>query len=236
MLEIRADLTGIDPCPSCGDISGLTHETLANGRHILVCLTCDAQYPVSDDDEPETCEQNSCSNEQCCKECPAASVSHETADETHLGACTPADLPKSGVKYDQDKVAWHLIPWQAVRAVAWILTGGAVKYADRNWEKGMLYSRLFRAAQSHLNDFWHGKDTNEEDFGMLHVAHAACCVLMLLHFALFYRRYAPFDDRPLDHRTPDVDLDYKDHMAHIKDKFARGREVGGDTAGGKPRV
>ena len=98
----------------------------------------------------------------------------------------------SGVKHDKGKSPWHLLPTDALRAVVRVLGHGAVKYGDRNWERGMDWSRFYSALQRHITAWWDGEDKDAES-GLPHLAHAACCVLFLLAYAL---RGAGRDDRP----------------------------------------
>ncbi|HKE56465.1 MAG TPA: dATP/dGTP diphosphohydrolase domain-containing protein [Pyrinomonadaceae bacterium] len=53
------------------------------------------------------------------------------------------DLGKGGVKKDLGKLRWSLLPWDALEEVVKVLMFGASKYADRNWEKGMDWDRVF---------------------------------------------------------------------------------------------
>lgn len=87
------------------------------------------------------------------------------------------------MKFDQDKPRYSLLPAEAMEQVALIYTHGAKKYADHNWRKGLAYSRLYDAAQQHLNAFWQGTDIDPE-FGIQHLAHAAFNVIGLLQFQL----------------------------------------------------
>lgn len=109
-------------------------------------------------------------------------------------------LPSNeGRKDDQEKVRLDLLPIEAMYEVAEIMTLGARKYADRNWEQGINYNRLFRAAMGHLWDWWLKKDYGkgpgmDKESGRSHLAHAACCVLFLLTFEL--RKLVKFDNRP----------------------------------------
>ena len=61
-----------------------------------------------------------------------------------------AELLKDGVKFDQDKPRMDLIPPETVEALAAVLTYGAKKYEDRNWEKGMSWGRVYGALMRHL--------------------------------------------------------------------------------------
>lgn len=65
----------------------------------------------------------------------------------------PTDsLELGGVKKDLGKRRWSLLPWDAVEEVVKVLEFGAQKYADRNWEKGMDWDRLFDASMRHKID------------------------------------------------------------------------------------
>src|SRR5690606_30022219 len=64
---------------------------------------------------------------------------------------------EEGVKYDQEKERLDLIPFEAIFALGKVLTYGAQKYTNRNWEKGMDWGRLFGAAMRHLWCWWGGK-------------------------------------------------------------------------------
>lgn len=102
-------------------------------------------------------------------------------------------LPETeGIKHDQDKVRMDLVPWDVVFEIAKILTFGARKYADRNWEKGFHWSRVYGALQRHLIMWFQGQDKDTET-GRSHLAHAGCCLFFLLAFVL---RGVGTDDRP----------------------------------------
>jgi hypothetical protein len=98
-----------------------------------------------------------------------------------------------GAKYDTGKLRYDLLPVDAEEELVRVLTFGASKYDDRNWEKGIDYSRLYGAARRHLKDFWKGLDKDDES-GLEHLAHAMCCCMFLLSYRL--RGMKKFDDRP----------------------------------------
>ncbi len=50
-----------------------------------------------------------------------------------------------GRKDDAGKLPYHLLPSDAVEEILKVLEYGATKYAPRNWEKGMAWSRPFSA-------------------------------------------------------------------------------------------
>ena len=102
-----------------------------------------------------------------------------------------------GVKYDQDKERYDLIDGYALNELAKVYTYGAQKYEDRNWEKGIKWSRVFAAIMRHLWKFWRAKQLglpeNDEESGLPHLAHAAWGCFALLHYTQFKPEY---DDRP----------------------------------------
>ncbi len=104
---------------------------------------------------------------------------------------TPASN-SAGVKYDTHKLPHHLLPFDAIEELTEILAFGAKKYAPRNWEKGMAWSRLFSATMRHLIAWWMKRGT-DPDTGRSHLAHAMCCIAFLLAYEL---RGAGTDDRP----------------------------------------
>tara|TARA_R100001440_G_scaffold12409_1_gene21822 strand:- start:3941 stop:4429 length:489 start_codon:yes stop_codon:yes gene_type:complete len=102
------------------------------------------------------------------------------------------DLGKTGVKYDKFKNRLDLLPTDALREVALAFTYGAHKYSDRNWERGVNHSQLYRAALNHLMA-WHERDDFDDETALPHLAHAGACILMLLSIHL---RGVGNDDRP----------------------------------------
>lgn len=110
----------------------------------------------------------------------------------------PGDDPsKKGVKFDNGKTRYDLLPPEGVDAVAVILTYGAQKYAARNWEQGMDWSRPFSAALRHLFAWWGGEKT-DPDTGKSHLWHAATNIFFLIAYEI---RGVGTDDRPVVSKT-----------------------------------
>jgi hypothetical protein len=103
------------------------------------------------------------------------------------------DMDKGGVKKDLGKLRWSLLPWDAVSEVVKVLMFGAEKYADRNWEKGMDWDRLFDASMRHKVDWWQYREELAPDSRIKHLAHEACNVLFQLAYEL---RGTGTDNRP----------------------------------------
>lgn len=110
-----------------------------------------------------------------------------------------------GQKLGDEKPRYDLIPAEALEEMAKVLSKGAEKYAPRNWEYGVPYSKYYRAAIGHLNKWKMGQDSDPET-GLSHLAHAGCCVLFLLTFV--QRDMGEFDDRELV-KLPPPELHHK---------------------------
>jgi hypothetical protein len=101
----------------------------------------------------------------------------------------------SGTKADGGKRPWALLPWDAAGSVVDVLRFGASKYAERNWEGGITYSRLYSATLRHLEAWWQRREDTDPETGISHLAHAACNVLFLVAYELRGMR-EKWDDRP----------------------------------------
>lgn len=100
-----------------------------------------------------------------------------------------------GTKYDEGKIRYDLLPPEGLESVAQVLTFGAAKYEDRNWEKGIKYSRVFGALMRHLWAWWNPfVSSKDPETGYSHLAHAGCCLFFLIAFEA--RGMQDFDDRP----------------------------------------
>lgn len=107
---------------------------------------------------------------------------------------TPS-IETRGVKYDNGKPRFDLLPPRALEEIAKVFSGGASKYGDRNWENGIHFGRVFGAVQRHLWKWMSGEDRDPE-WNLSHLAHAAAGVLFLLHYSQQQQLVDKFDDRP----------------------------------------
>lgn len=109
-----------------------------------------------------------------------------------------------GVKNDQEKLRWDLVPWDAVEPIVAVLNFGAVKYAADNWAKGICYRRVFAALIRHLTAWFTapllGQDGKDPESGLSHLSHAGCCLFFLLAYE--QRQMKEFDDRPTRPQSP----------------------------------
>ena len=97
-----------------------------------------------------------------------------------------------GIRYDDGKLPMHLLPPELLTEVAKVLAFGAKKYAPRNWEKGMDWSRVYASLMRHLVRWQEGEDIDPET-GLNHIAHVACNAAFLL---AYINRENGKDDRP----------------------------------------
>ena len=97
-----------------------------------------------------------------------------------------------GRKDDQEKLPYHLLPPELMEGIAAVLQFGARKYAPRNWELGMSWSRPFSALMRHMWAWWRGEKADPET-GMSHLWHAGCCLTFLIAYE---QRQTGTDDRP----------------------------------------
>lgn len=112
--------------------------------------------------------------------------------ETTIPFISPERKIEPGKRYDSGKARYDLIPPEALNELAKVYTKGAEKYGDRNWEKGMSWSRCFGSLCRHTWAFWRGEDYDEET-GCHHLAMVAWNAFAIL---TYYLRKTGTDDRP----------------------------------------
>ena len=98
----------------------------------------------------------------------------------------------SGIKHDQGKSRIDLIAPEMLFALGDILAYGAQKYAQRNWEQGMDWGRVFGALMRHMWAWWGGEDLDPES-ELSHLGHAAFHVMGLMQLSYTHK---DLDDRP----------------------------------------
>lgn len=96
----------------------------------------------------------------------------------------PLEARDEGVKHDDEKTRYDLIPPLSLDALARVLTFGARKYAPENWRKVPdARRRYFSAALRHTWAWWRGEKLDAES-GEHHLAHALCCIAFALELEL----------------------------------------------------
>lgn len=117
---------------------------------------------------------------------------------------------KEGLRFNQGKTRHDLVPSFAQEQYAKVLTKGAEKYAERNWELGMNWSKIISSLERHLQAIKRGEDYDPET-GLLHSAHVMCNAAFLTEY---YKIYPQGDDRPHNYlRSPKIGLDIDEVLA-----------------------
>lgn len=113
------------------------------------------------------------------------------------GTISAPSEPPAGIKHDQEKPDFSLLSPIALNKVAQVMTFGKRKYTANNWRGGIAYCRLVAAALRHIFA-WLGGESMDPESGVSHLAHAVCCLLMILEF---------------ETTRPDLDDRYKQEVA-----------------------
>lgn len=105
--------------------------------------------------------------------------------------CDPNRNKEEGLKFDEGKLRFDLIPIYPLEELARVYTIGAKKYGDYNWRQGMRWSRIIRAGLGHFYSWIKGEKYDKED-GQHHLASVAWCVFALMQYE---KDKNQFDDR-----------------------------------------
>lgn len=86
-----------------------------------------------------------------------------------------------GLRFNTGKNMIELLPLEWIWGVAMVTTRGSIKYAVRNWERGMKWSYLVGCAFRHMIKFVCGERYDKET-GCHHLAMCAWNVLALMSY------------------------------------------------------
>lgn len=85
-----------------------------------------------------------------------------------------------GIKNDDHKLRYDLMPWAALDEVVRVLGHGARKYGDDNWRRvKRMEDRYPAAALRHISAYLQGVERDDES-GLHHLAHAICSLMFVL--------------------------------------------------------
>lgn len=90
----------------------------------------------------------------------------------------------TGLRYDTGKLRYDLEPADAREELIRVYTVGAQKYADRNWEKGMKWSKCLGPLERHLAKWKMGISRDEEYPQLYHMAMVVWNAMALLTYEL----------------------------------------------------
>lgn len=89
-------------------------------------------------------------------------------------------------------------PFSEERIAKWF-EAGAKKYAERNWEKGIMFSRYLDSAKRHINKFQQGDDSED------HLAAACWNLMCIMHHQEMYEEDR-LNDLPNYHKIKQMKL------------------------------
>jgi len=85
-----------------------------------------------------------------------------------------------GLKYDDGKLLWNLLPVECVEDVVKVLTMGSNKYGSNNWQNVEPFNeRYYAALMRHLVE-WRKGNLIDDESKLPHLAHVMCNVVFLL--------------------------------------------------------
>lgn len=124
---------------------------------------------------------------------------------------------EEGLRFNSGKTRHDLIPAYAQEQYGKVMTYGSTKYAERNWERGMAWSKVLASLERHLQAIKRGEDFDPET-GLLHSAHIMCNAAFITEY---YKIYPEGDDRPHWFKKPikkvylDIDGILADYESHF---------------------
>lgn len=86
-----------------------------------------------------------------------------------------------GLRYDTGKLRLDLLPAEWELELGRVSTMGSIKYAPRNWERGMAWMKMIGCSRRHILKFLLGEKYDKET-GCHHLALAAWNLLALMSY------------------------------------------------------
>lgn len=100
-------------------------------------------------------------------------------DEVKMITTSPIRDTEVGVKYDQEKPQYSLVPADALHEVVKVLTFGAKKYSPDNWKQVPDLQRRYKDAAGR-HEYQSVSDDFDDETGLYHLAHKICCDMFRL--------------------------------------------------------
>ena len=93
-------------------------------------------------------------------------------------------LPKDytfgeGIKYDDDKLRYDLLPFEAIDEVVKVLNYGVKRYGANTWQN--VESERYVAALLRHISAWRQGEKNDEESGLPHLSHILCNAMFLVY-------------------------------------------------------
>ena len=100
-------------------------------------------------------------------------------------------MSQKGIKFDDFKDDWTLLPYQPMIEVIKVLMCGACKYFRDNWQN-VAKDRYKKALMRHASAYTLKNEIVDSDYNLHHLAHLICCALFLIWFDIQEKLYQPF--------------------------------------------
>lgn len=107
-------------------------------------------------------------------------------------------MKAEALRYNEDKIGVHLVPYESVEEIAKVLDFGAKKYSEDNWKRGLTIRKCMGSLLRHAFAYMRGEKIDKET-GLSHIAHIGCNVF----FILWYEKYKPelYDIESINNET-----------------------------------
>ena len=121
-------------------------------------------------------------------------MGNEDLNELGNPESNKTDISRSALRYNDGKLRWSLVDFDALEDMVKVLEFGAKKYADNNWKKGLKTPEIFESMMRHMTAYIRGEDIDPES-GLPHTGHILCNAM----FLSYMQRFKPdFDTRHKD--------------------------------------
>lgn len=109
-------------------------------------------------------------------------------------------MKESALRYNNGKLRWSLVDFDALEDMVKVLEFGANKYDDNNWKKGLKTPEIIESMMRHMTAYMRGEDIDPES-GLPHTGHILCNAMFLSYMQSF---------------KPDFDTRHKDKNKKFK--------------------
>lgn len=89
-----------------------------------------------------------------------------------------------GLRYNDGKLKWSLVDFDALEDMVKVLEFGAQKYSANNWKKGLNTDEIAESMMRHLFAYLQGEDIDPES-GLPHTGHIMCNAMFLSYMHKF---------------------------------------------------
>lgn len=121
------------------------------------------------------------------------------------------------LRFNTNKPRYDLLEPHAINELVKVFTAGSLKYADRNWEKGMKWSKMLASLKRHIAAFEAGEEYDPE-LGTHHMANAAWNALGLVTYT---KTHPELDDRNHSYLQPKrIGLDIDEVISDFTGAYA----------------